>query len=142
MCYLRFHVVALKDCLDRQVSEPGVFCKVLLRSEFVLQHFGEITHVLTRGRLRGRQRQETVIYAPSIAACVSGCVETFSFSVMQSCGEDKVFGSSLNKGFAPAKDFLPCMQHNKLPKQPDLMGGGASAEFTQSHTDKPRPLAR
>lgn len=51
--HLRFHVVSLQDGLHGQVAQPGVFGKVLLGAELVLQHFGEISHVLAGGRLQG-----------------------------------------------------------------------------------------
>lgn len=47
MCaHSRFHVVALKDGLDRQVAHAWVFGKVTLGPELVLQHLGKVPDIL------------------------------------------------------------------------------------------------
>lgn len=84
-----------------------MFGKVLLRSEFVLQHFGEITHVLTRCRLRERQRQKNFI-----AACASVCVDAFfMLSHMHLWGRECVLLIRYHvKVFLLQEQFLPCKQ--------------------------------
>lgn len=50
----RFHVVSLQDRLDRQVAHAGVFGKVALGPELVLQHLGKVSDVLAWRGLKGR----------------------------------------------------------------------------------------
>lgn len=57
----RFHVVSLQDGLDGQVAHARVFGKVALGPELVLQHLGEVAHVLPRRGLPDKEREVSVM---------------------------------------------------------------------------------
>ncbi len=119
-----------------------MFGEVLLRSEFVLQHFGEITHVLTRCRLRERDRQKFLCY---LLQCVCVCVcerESIYFHgplcihkqhMHLRGGECVLLIRYLAKVFFLQMRFLPCKQTTNYHSGLTRGGENPFAEDSDNH---------
>ena len=119
-----------------------MFGEVLLRSEFVLQHFGEITHVLARCRLWERKRDGmSFCYFIYWCGCVYVCLDVFLHFLLWThkqcthlCGRECVLLIRyLAKVFLLQKWFLPRKQttnyHNSLTRG----GENPFAEDSENH---------
>lgn len=97
--------------------------EVLLRSEFVLQHFGEVPHVLTRCCLEKRKARKTRVLCLSvIALCVGALPSSTRERRINVCRRPySLLIKYLAKVFITPKWFLPRKQttnyHNSLTRE-------------------------